>query len=419
MGPSVQSNILRLYIIKLSKWLMLTMPIVFLFYKENGLVTRDLFLLKAIYSFAIVLFEVPSGYFGDIFGRKCSLVLGSVLGFVGFALYCVSTGFWGFLICEVTLGIGMSFISGSDSALLYDTLQAAKKEKDYLKIEGRLISAGNFAEAVAAPLGVLIAVMGLRTPFYFQTVIAFIAIPAALTLIEPGQGRRGQSGFQEIFKIVRFAMKEHRGLQSTILYSSVIGTATLTMAWFVQPYFVFLSLPLVFYGVVIPLLNLTTGFVSMQAYRVEKWLGREATILFIALGIASGYFLLGISRGLGALAFLFLFYIIRGLATPILKNQINEITPSSIRATVLSIRNLIIRLAFAILGPFLGFQADRSGLPGALVLGAVFFLITGGVSAFYLIRISRKISWNSMVLSPMENTKISKHPGYISDGGGD
>lgn len=409
MGSSVQSNILRLYIIKLSKWLMLIMPIVFLFYKENGLVTRDLFLLKAIYSFAIVLFEVPSGYFGDIFGRKCSLVLGSVLGFLGFALYCVSTGFWGFLICEVILGIGMSFISGSDSALLYDTLQAAKKEKDYLKIEGRLISAGNFAEAVAAPLGVLIALMGLRTPFYFQTAIAFAAIPAALTLIEPGQGRiRGQSGFQEIFKIIRFAMKDHRGLQSTILYSSVIGTATLTMAWFVQPYFVFLSLPLAFYGVVIPLLNLTTGFVSMQAYRVEKWLGREATILFIALGIASGYFLLGISRGLGALAFLFLFYIIRGLATPILKNQINEITPSSIRATVLSIRNLIIRLTFAILGPFLGFQADRAGLPEALVMGAAFFLATGCVSAFYLIRTSRKISLNSMVLSSMDSGAVNK-----------
>jgi len=67
---------------QLSKWLMLTMPIVFLFYKENGLATQDLFLLKAIYSFAIVLFEEPSGYFGDIWGRKSSLVLGSVLGFI-------------------------------------------------------------------------------------------------------------------------------------------------------------------------------------------------------------------------------------------------------------------------------------------------------------------------------------------------
>jgi len=393
MGPSIQSNILRLYIIKLSKWLMLTMPIVFLFYKDNGLATQDLFLLKAIYSISIVVFEVPSGYFGDIWGRKSSLVLGSILGFVGFALYCFSTGFWGFLICEVILGIGQSFISGSDSALLYDTLQEAKKEKDYLKIEGRLISAGNFAEAVAAPLGVLIAVMGLRTPFYFQTAIAFAAIPAALTLVEPAQkGVMGRAGFQHIFNIMRFAMVEHRGLQTTIIYSSVIGTATLTMAWFVQPYFVFLSLPLAFYGVVIPLLNLTTGFVSIQAYRVEKWLGREAIILFIALGIAAGYFFLGIFQSLGALGFMFFFYIIRGLATPILKNQINEITPSNIRATVLSIRSLIIRLSFAILGPLLGWQADRAGLPGAFIAGGVFFLGTGLAAAFLLIHTSRERS---------------------------
>ena len=389
----VQSNIIRLYVIKLSKWLMLTMPIVFLFYKENGLTTQDLFLLKAIYSFAIVLFEVPSGYFGDIWGRKSSLVLGSVLGFVGFALYCVSTEFWGFLICEVLLGIGMSFISGSDSALLYDTLEQAKKEKDYLKIEGRLISAGNFAEAVAAPLGVLIATLSLRTPFYFQTLIAFTAIPAALTLIEPGEkGNRSRAGFKEIFKIIRFAMVEHQRLKSTIIYSSVIGTATLTMAWFVQPYFDFLALPLAFYGVVIPLLNLTTGFMSIQAHRVESWLGRETTIVLIALGIAAGYFSLGLFSSLWGISILLFFYIIRGIATPVLKNQINEITPSSIRATVLSIRSLIIRLAFAILGPFLGFQADRAGLPAALGMGAVFFLITGLGSALYLIHTFRKRS---------------------------
>ncbi len=389
----VQSNIIRLYIIKLSKWLMLTMPIVFLFYKENGLATQDLFLLKAIYSFAIVVFEVPSGYFGDIWGRKSSLVLGSVLGFVGFALYCVSTEFWGFLICEVLLGIGMSFISGSDSALLYDTLQQAKKEKDYLKIEGRLISAGNFAEAVAAPLGVLIATLGLRTPFYFQTLIAFTAIPAALTLVEPGQqGVRGRAGFKEIFKIIRFAMVEHQRLQSIIIYSSVIGTATLTMAWFVQPYFDFLALPLALYGVVIPILNLTTGFMSIQAHRVESWLGRETTIVLIALGIALGYFSLGLFQSLWGVIVLIFFYIIRGIATPVLKNQINEITPSSIRATVLSIRSLVIRLAFALLGPFLGWQADRSGLPEALGMGAVFFLITGLGSALYLIHTFRKRS---------------------------
>lgn len=390
MHHTVRSNILRLYIIKLSKWLMLTMPIVFLFYRENGLATHDLFLLKAVYSAAIVCLEIPSGYFGDIWGRKRSLVLGSVLGFIGFALYCVSTGFWGFLACEIILGIGQSFISGSDSAMLYDTLQEAKEEKEYLKIEGRLISAGNFAEAIAAPIGVLIAVISLRTTFFFQAAVALSAIPAALTLFEPKRREMtGTTSFKQILRIVRYALFENQGLQATIVYSSIIGTATLTMAWFVQPYFVLLALPLAFYGIIIPLLNLTAGVTSMHAYKIEKKFGRENTILFIAIGIASGYLTLGLFNTLGALFFLFLFYIIRGIATPILKNHINEITPSEIRATVLSIRSLIIRLAFVILGPFLGWLADRAGLPSTLVAGAGIFLVTGVLAAIFLINAFR------------------------------
>ncbi len=391
MFQAAPSNVLRLYIIKLSKWLMLTMPILFLFYRENGLSTQDLFLLKAVYSFSIVVLEVPSGYLGDVWGRKASLVLGSILGFAGFALYCVSTGFWAFLACEVILGAGQSFISGSDSALLYDSLQAAKKEKDYLKTEGRMISAGNFAEALAAPLGVLIAMASLRTPFYFQAVVAFAAVPAALTLVEPQRIKlKGHTSFRQIFGIVRFTMKDHKGLQAAILYSSVMGTATLTMAWFVQPYFVHLALPMVLFGILIPLLNLVTGFIGIHAYKVEQQLGRRGTILLITIGISVGYLCMGLFGTFAGLAFLFLFYGVRGVATPVLRNQINEITPSDIRATVLSIRSLIIRLAFALLGPILGWQADRAGLPSALLGGGILFLAAGIGSGFFLIRVPQK-----------------------------
>ena len=387
VGQNLQSNIIRLYIIKLSKWLMLTMPILFLFYKENGLSTRELFLLKAAYSFAIVALEVPSGYLGDIWGRKASLVLGSVLGFAGFAIYSVSTGFWPFLACEMILGAGQSFISGSDSALLYDTLQGDGREKSYLKIEGRMISAGNFAEAVAGPLGVAIAALSLRTTFFFQAAVAFAAIPAALTLVEPARKKMtGKADVRQILGIIRFAMQDHKGLQATIFYSSIMGTATLTMAWFVQPFFVHLSLPMVFFGIFIPLLNVTTGFVSMHAFRVEERLGRRGTIWFIVLGITAGYLSMGIFQAQAALVFLFLFYMVRGVATPVLRNQINEITPSNIRATILSIRSMVIRLTFVLIGPVLGWQADRAGLPWALVGGGIFFLAAGLASAIYLLR---------------------------------
>ncbi len=388
MFKSARQNIYRLYIIKLSKWLMLTMPILFLFYKENGLAAQELFLLKAVYSFSIVVLEVPSGYLGDIWGRKNTLILGSILGFAGFALYCAASGFWLFLVCEIILGAGQSFISGSDSAMLYDSLKAAGKEKEYLKLEGKMISAGNFGEAAAAPLGVLIALISLRTPFFFQAVIAFAAVPAALTLVEPDRSRiKGYTSIRQLLKIVKFSIVDHKMLRAAILYSSVMGTATLTMAWFVQPYFEYLALPLIFYGILFPALNLLTGVVSVHAWRVEQILGRKAVMLWIPAGIGGGYLLMGLAGGLGGLVFLFIFYGIRGVATPVLRNQINEITPSDIRATVLSVRSLIIRLAFSILGPVLGWHADLAGIPASLGGAGLFFIIAGLGSAVYLLHI--------------------------------
>ncbi len=390
VASRVKANIFRLYIIKISKWLMLTMPVVFLFYRENGLGTQELFILKAVYSVAIVLMEVPSGYFGDMWGRKKSLVLGSCLGFAGFALYSVSNGFWGFLVCEIILGVGQSFISGSDSAILYDTLLWAGSEKKYLKVEGRLISIGNFAEAIAAPIGVLLAVISLRTTFYCQAVVAFTAIPAALYLFEPHRVDNGQQkGFRHIFAIVHYALVRNGALKWNIIFSSVMGTATLTMAWFVQPYLVFLAIPLGFYGVIIPVLNLTTGFTAMHAHHLEKRLGMAGMVFFIAISISCGYLFLGIFTAAWGIVFLFLFYILRGIATPVLRNYINEITPSEIRATVLSVRSLTIRLSFVIIGPVLGWHADVVGVPFTFCIGGGLFLISGVWAALMLVREQR------------------------------
>ena len=85
-------------------------------------------------------------------------------------------------------------------------------------------------------------------------------------------------------------------------------------------------------------------------------------------GVGNQYFLL---------ATLLLFYFCRGIATPVLKDYINRITTSDIRATVLSIRSLLIRAFFAIIGPLFGYLADHFSLEQTFILlGAVFFALT-------------------------------------------
>jgi len=378
MQPGINSNILKLYLIKIAKWFMLFMPIVVLFYKDNGLEMQQVFILQAIYSVAIVALEIPSGYVADVLGRKVTLLIGSVLGFAGFMCYSFSYGFTGFLIAEIILGFGQSLISGADSALLYDSLLAMDKKSQYIKQEGRMVSVGNFSEAFAGILGGLLAAINLRYPYYAQTIIAFMAIPAAFTLIEPERHKKIEAlKWNDILKVVKYSLHDHKELKWNIIFSSVIGASTLTMAWFVQPYFELVALPVTLFGVFWTILNLTVGVSALFAHKAEAKLKQLKTMIGITILIPAGYITVSRIDALWGIGILFLFYIVRGIATPVLKDYINQLCDSNIRATVLSVRNFVIRIFFAIIGPFVGWYTDHFSLQAALLVsGSIFFILS-------------------------------------------
>lgn len=353
------------------------MPIMMLFYQSNNMGMQDLFVLKAIYSVAIVAMEIPSGWMADVWGRKKTLILGSILGSAGFLIYSFSFGFWAFIIAEIVLGIGHSFVSGADSAMLYDSLKADNKTEKYTREEGRITSVGNFAEGIAGVVGGLLAAISLRTPFYFQFAVAAIAIPAAITMIEPKiHSNENVQSIKKLVKNIRNTFVSNQNLRISILLSAVTGTATLTFAWLVQPFFIAINLPEEFFGIFWTALNLSVGISSIFAHKVEAFFGKRWSILLVIIFLSIGYFLAGISISYWGFIFLFLFYLFRGIATPIFKNYINQYTESEVRATMLSVRNFIIRIAFAIIGPLLGWITDNVGLGKAFILAGAIYIIS-------------------------------------------
>ncbi|WP_423127190.1 MFS transporter [Gaoshiqia sp. Z1-71] len=383
---TVPKNIINLYLIKFSKWFNLVMPVVVLFYQDNGLGMQDIFWLKSIYSAAIVVMEIPSGYMADVWGRKKTLIAGSLLGAAGFSLYSFSYGFWAFAVAEIILGVGHSFVSGADSAMLYDTLKEAKRDKEYMKQEGWITSAGNFSEAIAGVCGGLLATLSLRMPFYLQFGVASLAIPATLLLKEPAVHAPGLlRTFQGTLQTVRKTFL-HRELRSALLVSSATGTASLTFAWFVQPYFLEAGLPLPLFGLMWTLLNLSVGISSMFSYKAELALGQRKSILLIIGSLSLGYFLSALEISLAGIAILFMFYLFRGMAHPILKDYINRYTQSEVRATILSVRDFLIRINFAIIGPLLGYLTDHFSLKTALLFAGLTYLIIAMISALPLLK---------------------------------
>lgn len=368
-------NLIALYLIKISKWFTLVMPVIVLFYEANGLRLKDIFLLKSVYSIAVVLCEIPAGYLADVWGRRNTLVTGCILSFGGFLCYSFSYEFAFFFLAEILLGTGQSMVSGADSALLYDTMLKNNRENEYLKYEGKVTMVGNFSEALAGIIGGFLATYSLRLPFYCQTGIAFIGIPAALFLKEYSIPTTGIHPLRNILHIIRYSLFTNKSLCYDIMFSGIIGTSTLTMAWFIQPFFMEIHMPTAFYGIIWTLLNVTVGISALLSDRLNRKLGENRTYALILLFIVGGYISVSLNITYSGLFLLFLFYIVRGFATPILKGYINKQTFSEMRATVLSIRNFIIRLLFAAMAPFIGWLSDAYSLSTALqATGLIIFL---------------------------------------------
>ncbi|MBC7474721.1 MAG: MFS transporter, partial [Candidatus Sericytochromatia bacterium] len=176
LEPTIENNVRKIYIFKFLKWFLISSPVSYLFYKENGISTTEIMTLHSIYSISMVILDLPLGYVADFIGRKKALIISSIFAFIAFFLYSLSSVFYEFVVVQLFLGLATSLASSTDSALLYDTLDELNKNKDYKENERNILSIESFSEATASILGGLVATINMRYNLYFETFFIFISI---------------------------------------------------------------------------------------------------------------------------------------------------------------------------------------------------------------------------------------------------
>ncbi|MEZ4087720.1 MAG: MFS transporter [Candidatus Gracilibacteria bacterium] len=377
---ALQANIWKMYLYRSFSWFMVMLPILVLFYQEQGLSMFQIVSLQAIFSVTVLLTEVPSGYLADVIGRKKSLIMGAILAALGLGIYSIANGFVELLFAEITLGIAAGFTSGADAALLYDSLLELQKEEQYQKIFGKYMAIGNFAEGIASILGGFLALISLRTPVIAQACVYLLAIPVAFSLKEPAKKvyHIAEGNLKEILNAAKYALIENKEVKWLLLFGAFIGTSTFTVIWFIQPYWKEMNIPLEYFGILWALLQFTTGGFSIIAHKFSKKIRLLHILTFLVILDIAAFIAIGFYQALwGALIF-FIFYMVRGIKTPILDDAMNKRIPSHRRATILSIQSLCMRLSFAIIGPFIGWIADVYTMSQAFYMAAAIFLILIG-----------------------------------------
>lgn len=362
--PTIRSNVKKLYAFSFLKMSLFPMAIITLFWKDQiGLSLTQILLLQGIFSISMVVMEYPSGYLSDRIGYRTALNVASLLGIIGWGLYTVADSFSQVLVAEIILGFSISFISGSDSALLYESLKSDGEERFYARHEGRKSSIGQLGEACGAIFAGLLYASAPLLPFIIQVLVWILALLLTRSMVEPRQKLKPpESHLVEAWKSTRFALIENKRLRYTILLGLALGLTSYYPIWLIQPYMQDGGVPLAWFGPVWAGANLSVALFALISHRCHLRLGDLGMMLLIILVVITGYLGLGLVGGLWGFLFYYLLTCMRGLRGPMLLNYVQQEIPSANRAGILSLQSLCFRVSFVCTGPLIGMLADDVGV---------------------------------------------------------
>jgi predicted MFS family arabinose efflux permease len=293
------------------------MAIVTLFWNRDlGFGMTEIMLLQAIFGVAVAVLEFPSGYLADRIGYRSALLLGALASIAGWTAHASATSFWTVATAEVLLGAGLSLISGADTAL------------------GALV---------------------------------------AWRLVEPAR-RRPPIGdhLARVAAIVRHVARENAPLRAVVFATTVFSTTTFVPVWLIALCAAAVGVPVAWLGPIWAAANYTVALGSLASAGLGRRLGTAPALLACTALAAAGYAGLGLAHLLFGFAFYFAITLARGLAGSVLHHAEQRLIPGEDRASFLSLRSLLFRATFLVVGPVVGAGVDRFGQrPVILLAGAV------------------------------------------------
>ncbi|MBN1797971.1 MAG: MFS transporter [Spirochaetales bacterium] len=377
-----QRNIVLLTIIKINFSMIFAIAVIASYWKEHGLSLFDIFLLQAIFSFSVVLFEIPTGYIGDRLGRKRTILLAAAINVVGWIIYSSFRFFWGFVAAEITLGLSLAFLSGTDSAVIFESLKELKRQGDYSKVLGRINGLFHLGAAFSSITG---GICAMFFPVWWLMLatgsIALASFSLAFFITEPTYEvyKHHRGTVYGFYKIFRYVFLRSKIVRAALPLLAACSLATMLGVWLYQPFWTAREVPIWLFGILWACLFIPSGLGSHFAHKAENILGRRGIIFMLPLPPLIGYVLAGILPGYWALIPIYFVNILYGLAPPLLGKYIQEETFSDKRATVMSIGSFLFRISYCLLAPLVGFIANR------LRIETAFFAIAGISSLLIII----------------------------------
>lgn len=149
-------------------------------------------------------FEIPSGYFADVFGHKKTLILAKVLLIISTASFIFIPNFYGFLLGMSGFTLALACTSGTKSAFMHETLSELWKEQKYAKIMGNIWGKVSLISMFLIILLPFLTKINYTVPLYMTLVFDIVWLFVAISFIEPKKQKHIDAiGIQSIWNIFK------------------------------------------------------------------------------------------------------------------------------------------------------------------------------------------------------------------------
>jgi len=356
-------------------------PVFTILFLDYGLSIEQFALLNTVWAITIVCAEVPSGALADILGRKYLIVSTSLLMILEMLLIAfVPLGngtliFWAFLINRILSGLAEAMASGADEAIAYDSLVAEGNPDDWPKVLSLQMRLRSVVSVITMTLGALIydpkvvntllhwfnsettlsQQVTMRFPIYLTLILALLATVTAFKMVETSTASEGddkistRAVWEKTIEASLWVFRTPFAL-AVILFGMCYDHILRMIVTMTSQYFRLIDLPEASFGIIGAVMGLLGIFTPKIAEKMVAKNSPQKNMVWLAGICLTG--LIGLIFfvpywGLLPMVFVFVGLMFVSFFT---SHYLNQITESSQRATVLSIKGLAFNLAYGLIG---------------------------------------------------------------------
>jgi MFS family permease len=351
----------RIFTLNFFRSCLLIIPVFIPLIKSLGFNLTDAYILQGVFAFALIIFQFPSGYLADRYGRGKILLLASMINLLANSILIFNQSWSSFVVFQFLLGMGASFFSGTDTAIL---IEEQKNRLEYNEVLAKRLNSLQFGEVSAA-----IITSGLFLLFQNFSFQNLIMINGILSLIPFIIVLSFQNRTWKKLHIISSKKDYWDGIKTLNLYIKFCLAVfvfyegmTYVLMWSLQEYWSQKDFDLKTIGGLWGYFSLLV-IISIKLLKKFSGKWKFQRLLFFQLVSLCLFLLMSLYfKPQWTMVSLVFLAFIKSTAHTYLKDKINLECDNKIRSTVNSLGSLGVGLFVILFGPFVGLLIDHLNL---------------------------------------------------------